>query len=59
MSSETISTTVRVTGRCPTGHTVYYDLPVSQPKGSHGLATARVECPRGCGVANLYAHFQF
>lgn len=58
MNIEKVTTVVRVEGRCPKAHLVFYDLPVTAVKGSRGLATAKVECPKGCGVANLSAPFR-
>jgi hypothetical protein len=40
--------TVRVQGRCPNDHLVFFNLPVTVVPGSHGLATASTDCP-SCG----------
>jgi hypothetical protein len=37
--------TVRVAGHCPNGHLVFYNLPITIARGSHGLATAAADCP--------------
>lgn len=44
--NERVSIVVHVTGTCPAGHAVTYDMPVTVARGSHGCATADATCPQ-------------
>lgn len=43
--TEQISISVPVSGMCPAGHAVTYDLPTTVASGSSGFATCDATCP--------------